>query len=188
MNEEQLNNQENYRTEYKEVATNHRFYASLRFIVAAFTTTIQSALFTLYNQAQQQVPPRGHAIITPLVGLLTMFAIFIIERRNISLFRAMMQRGRELEFSLGLTDGQFSRLSQPELVRPTGWKRFLTHTWGINLVYGIIFTLWSVLLVFHVKNLFEERSYLCQSTTSKRVESRSLKMINRSWIHSQISL
>ncbi len=152
MNEEQLNNQENYRTEYKEVATNHRFYVSLRFIVAAFTTTIQSAFFTLYNQAQQQVPPKSHAVIIPFVGLLTMAAIFIIEWRNISLFRAMMQRGKELEFNLGLINGQFSRLSQPELVHPTGWKRFLTHTWGINFIYGMIFALWSVLLIFHFKN------------------------------------
>lgn len=148
MNEEQLNNQENYRTEYKEVATNHRFYGSLRFIVAAFTTTIQSAFFTLYNQGQQQVPPRGHIIIIPLVGLVTMIAIFIIEWRNISLFRAMMRRGKELEFNLGLPDGQFSRLGEPELVKPKGWKRFLTHTWGIRLIYGMIFTLWIVLWFF----------------------------------------
>ena len=148
MNEEQLNNQENYRTEYKEVATNHRFYASLRFIVAAFTTTIQSALFTLYNQAQQQVPLQGHIIVIPLIGLIMMFAIFAIEQRNISLFRAMLQRGKELEFYLGLNNGQFSRLSQPELVHPTGWKKLLTHTLGVRLIYGMIFVLWIMLLIF----------------------------------------
>ncbi len=153
MNAEQ-DNQGNYRTEYKEVATNHRFYASLRFIVAAFTTTIQSALFTLYNQAKQQLPLQGHTTMIPFIGIIVMVAISIIEQRNISLFRAMMQRGKELEFYLGLTNGQFNRLSQPELIQPTGWKRFLTHTWGINLIYGMIFALWSLLLAFHIKNLF----------------------------------
>ncbi|MBI3337185.1 MAG: hypothetical protein HY005_00995 [Candidatus Staskawiczbacteria bacterium] len=77
-----------------------------------------------------------------------MFAIFVIEQRNINLFRAMMRRGKELEFKIGLIGGQFSRLGEPELVKPTGWRRFLTHTWGIRLIYGVIFTLWMALWVF----------------------------------------
>ncbi len=152
MNEGQLDNQENYRTEYKEVATNHRFYASLRFIVAAFTATIQSALFTLYNQTLQQSPPRGHAIIIPIIGIIIMIAIFAIESRNISLFRAMMRRGKELEFNLGLIDGQFIRLGEPELVKPKGWKKFLTHTWGIGSIYCMIFALWILLLTLSFTN------------------------------------
>ena len=82
--------QENYRTEYKEVAANHRFFVSLRFIVAAFTTTLQSALFTFYNQSLQQ-PTRATAIL--FVGISTVIAVVVIEQRNIALFRAMIRRG-----------------------------------------------------------------------------------------------
>jgi len=38
-----------YRKEYDIVATSWRFFISLRFIVVAFTITLQSALFTLYS-------------------------------------------------------------------------------------------------------------------------------------------
>lgn len=152
MNEEQknldLNRQENYRAEYKEVAVTHRFFVSLRFIVAGFTMTIQSALLTLYSQALKDDTPRIYATLIPTVGIVIMFAIFIVERRNITLFRAMAQRGKELEFNLGLTDGHFSRLSEPELVRPKGLKRLITHTWGIGIVYSVLLLLLLAFLVF----------------------------------------
>ena len=143
-------NQENYRTEYKEVATNHRFYAGLRFIVIAFTATLQSALVALYSQIMQRVlvseetgqsiPPQFYII--PIIGMVSMFATFVIERRNISLFRAMIRRGKELEFHLGLTSGQFGRLAEPELVRPKGVRKFFTHTWSIGLLYTAILVMW----------------------------------------------
>lgn len=155
MNEEQnldLNRQENYRTEYKEVAMHHRLFVSLRFIVAAFTITIQSALFTLYIQSIQDVRLRIYATLIPFVGFVIVVAILIIERRNISLFRAMAQRGKELEFNFGLTDGLFTRLSEPELVRPKGWRRLVTHTWGIGVVYGVLMLLW---LLFSALSYFQ---------------------------------
>ena len=139
--------QENYRTEYKEVAANHRFFTSLRFIVAAFTATLQSALFTFYNQAIQQTSQQSRTTTILFVGISIVVAVVVIEQRNIALFRAMIRRGKELEFNLGLTDGQFSRLSEPELVRPKGWKRILTHTLGLRYVYAVILALWITLLV-----------------------------------------
>ncbi|MBI4415205.1 MAG: hypothetical protein HY566_03110 [Candidatus Kerfeldbacteria bacterium] len=144
--------QENYRTEYKEVAANHRFYAGLRFIVAAFTATMQSALFTFYNQALKQPAPQARATIISVVGLLTITAVMVIEQRNVSLFRAMIRRGKELEFNLGIADGLFSRLSEPRLVRPKGLRRIITHTWGIGFTYGVIYIIWLALVAFSLIN------------------------------------
>ncbi|OGZ79089.1 MAG: hypothetical protein A2528_00640 [Candidatus Staskawiczbacteria bacterium RIFOXYD2_FULL_37_9] len=145
MAEVQLDNQENYRTEYREVATTYRFQISLRFIINAFTATIQSALLSLYGQALQKPPIPVHTILIPVLGIIMMFAVFAIEQRTISVFRAMIRRGKDLEFNLGLIGGQFSWLGAPEIIRPKGLRRFITHTWGIRLIYGVISTMWIVL-------------------------------------------
>ena len=75
MSEGQLDNQENYRTEYKEVAATYRFQISLRFIINAFTVTSQSALLNIYGQALQQTPTPGYTIMISLVGIIMMFAV-----------------------------------------------------------------------------------------------------------------
>lgn len=64
----------------------------------------------------------------------------------------MIHRGKVLEFNLGLIGGQFGWLGDPEVVRPKGWKRFITHTWGIRLIYGVIFTMWVVILILRFTN------------------------------------
>ena len=147
MSERQLANQENYRTEYKEVAATYRFQISLRFIVNAFTSSIHSSLFNLYSRALQQTPPLGYTIMIPFVGIIMMLAVFAIEQRTISVFRAMIWRGKELEFNLGLIGGQFGWLGAPEVIRPKGWRRFVTHTWGIRLIYSVISIMWITLLI-----------------------------------------
>ncbi len=149
MSQGQPDNQENYRTEYKEVATTYRFQISLRFIVAGFTATIQSALLNTYIQILQKSPLPVHIIMIPFVGIIMMFGIFAIEQRTISVFRAMIRRGKILEFNLGLIGGQFGWLGSPEVISPRGWKRFTTHTCGTRLIYGVIFAMWIMLLVLH---------------------------------------
>lgn len=150
--EKELLNQENYRTEYKEVAATYRLHVSLRFIVAAFAATLQSALLNTYKQsAEQKSSSQNYDLVIPIIGIVTIFAIFIIEWRTISVFRALMRRGKELELNLGLLNGHFSWLSAREVVQPRRWKRFLTHTWGISLVYGIISVLWIILFIFRIK-------------------------------------
>lgn len=138
---------ENYRAEYDVVASGWRFFVSLRFIVTAFAITLQSGLFTLYNQLQQAAEEQRllqNAII-PLVGLFSIIAVSLIEVRNIELFRLTIQRGSELEFHLGLADGYFHRLAEPVRVKPEGLNRLFTHTWGITLIYSGIYALWLTL-------------------------------------------
>ncbi len=142
--------QENWRTEYRTVTLGWRFFASLRFIVAAFAVTLQSALITLYNQTAK-VGGGGdrwlgmNAITIAVMGLYTILAILFIEWRTVSLLREVMRRGVELEFHLGATEGFFHRLSDPKLVRPKGIRRAITHTGGLTLVYMSIFLLWFYL-------------------------------------------
>ena len=132
-----------YQKECDVVATSWRFFIGLRFIVAGFAVTIQSALLTLYIRVLEKtaVLVTLHPTAIPAIGIFIAVAIFIIEERNISLFRLMIQRGTELEFRLGVTDGHFSRLSSIWIVHPPGIKRIVTHTFGLRIIYLVTLTL-----------------------------------------------
>lgn len=150
MAKDDLGNEENYRMEYKEVAATYRFQISLRFIINGFTATLQSALLNTYIQILQKPPFSDYAIMIPYIGFIVMVAVFLIEQRTISVFQTMILRGKELEFNLGLVNGHFGWLGAPDVIRPKGLKIFVTHTWGIRLIYGIIFVMWiAILLLFY---------------------------------------
>lgn len=136
-------NQEHYRDEYKLVFEGYKFFVSIRFITAAFAMSIQSALLTTYNQAVKENRLNGIAIF--IMALFFLGAILIIEWRTTFLFRSLLRRGNELEFQLGLPNGFFHRIA--ELSAQEGLRSFITHTWGINLVYFGIFVLWVILFV-----------------------------------------
>lgn len=138
--------QENYRTEYKELGSNYRLYSSWTFIVAGFTMVIQSAFFNFYGQALQHPNPPIHSNIIAVVGFFTLLASVIIEQRTIQLFATMIKRGKELEFNLGLTGGQYSKLIELR-IPAKGFYRFITHTWGFRLIYGTIGILWIFLFI-----------------------------------------
>lgn len=135
--------QENFRDEYKLVFDGYKFFVGIRFIVIAFAMSIQSALLTIYNQVVKENRFNGYAIFS--VAMLFLLALAIIEWRTTFLFRTLLKRGNELEFQLGLSNSFFHRIA--ELSQQKGFYRFITHTWGINLVYIGIFVLWVVLLV-----------------------------------------
>ena len=90
---------------------------------------------------------RGSEFV-PFIGLASVTAIAIIERRSITLFRLTLRRGLELEFHLCLPNGYFHRLIEPELVKPSGLQRFITHTFGIALLYFGIYVLWAILALY----------------------------------------
>lgn len=153
--------------EYREVATNHRFYVGLRFVIAAFAGTLQSALLKLYSDALEVVRNTEHAIVVEIfgfpiilgghplamtvVGIVSMLAIFFMERRNINRIDITMVRGKELEFRLGLPGGQYSRL------RESPGLALATYTWSISIIYSIIFGLWFFLFVLNSIDLYERR-------------------------------
>jgi len=134
---------ENYRDEYKLVFEGYKFFVSIRFITVAFAMSIQSALLTIYNQAVKENRLNGYAIFS--VAMLFLTALVVIEWRTTSLFRNLLRRGAELEFQLGLPHGFFHRIAKLSAMK--GFRSFVTHTWGINLVYVGVFVLWIMLLV-----------------------------------------
>lgn len=154
MNDEQktldLNRQENYRTEYKEISSNHRLFVNLRFITAAFTAAIQSALLTFYGRALEETKPTGYLIMMiPVVGFFSTLAVSLIEQRNIQLFRSTAERGRDLEFPhMGIIGGQFARFQ--EMHKQKGLKKLVSHTWGIGFVYLLFLTMWIFLYVLNL--------------------------------------
>ena len=77
--------------------------------------------------------------------MLSLTALVIIEWRTISLFRSLLKRGNELEVHFGEPHGFFHRIAELSAVK--GFRSFITHTWGINLVYVGVFILWIMLLV-----------------------------------------
>lgn len=135
--------QESFREEYRVMFEGYKFFVSIRFITAAFAISIQSALLTIFNQAVKESRLGGVAIF--VVAMLFLVASLTIELRTISLFRSLLQRGTELEFQLGNPHGFFHRIS--ELSEQKGYRSFITHTWGIRLVYIGVFVLWVILLV-----------------------------------------
>ena len=144
-----------YKKEYGIVATSWRFFISLRFIVIAFTVTLQSALFTLYSMFPQEQARgifRFYYVLIPLLGILTVLATSIIERRNIRHFQLLVRRGIELEFCLGIRDGHFWRIYELQSTIPKGIERFYTHTWGIRIIYFAMYIIWIFLFLTAIVN------------------------------------
>ena len=134
--------QEHLRDEYKLVFDGYKFFVSLRFIVAAFAMSIQSALLTIYNQMVKENRFHGFAVFA--VAIIFLVALTIIERRTIKLFSGLLKRGTELEFQLGNAQGFFHRIAE---ISPKKFQFVATHTKGITLVYVGMFVLWIMLLV-----------------------------------------
>ena len=134
--------QQSFRDEYKLVFDGYKFFVSLRFIVAAFAMSIQSALLTLYNQIIKENLVNGYIVFG--LAMLFLMALIVIERRTIRLFTNLLKRGTELEFQLGIPNGFFHRIAE---ISPKKFRFVATHTKGITLVYLGMFTLWITLLV-----------------------------------------
>jgi len=156
-------NQENLRWEYRELAFNHRFYVGLRFVIAAFAATFQSALLKFYSDAllATNVPDvlflgywftlGSHPISIAAVGLITTVAIFAMERRNINRIGIVIKRGKEVEFELFLAGGQFSRLESKGF-------NFFTYTWSLSIIYLAVVAMWIWLLFFNLVAFYERTS------------------------------
>ena len=128
---------------------------SLRFIVIAFTVTLQSALFTLYSMFPQEQARgifRFYYVLIPLLGILTVLATSIIERRNIKHFQLLVKRGIELEFYFGIKDGHFRRIYELQSTVQQGIERFQTHTWGIRIIYFALYVIWTFLFLTAIVN------------------------------------
>lgn len=111
---------ESYRREYETLAASWRFLISLRFLLAGFSATLQSGLFTLFynvfkekSQNLRITPPLSGDIenigmcIISLAGFLIILGVMLIEFRTMQVFRDLIKRGVHLEYLLGMGYGHF---------------------------------------------------------------------------------
>jgi len=124
------------RTEYIEVGQNWRFLVNVRFKMLGFFLTLITGLgiaFTLTDA--------DFRFFITIAGLVSSISIWIMEKRNRTLYRIMMDRGVKLEARLGITDGQY-RLLQ-ESWNKDKWKEFiLTQSNVIDLLCSYIILFW----------------------------------------------
>lgn len=136
-------NQESFRDEYKLVFEGYKFFVSIRFITAAFAMSIQSALLNFFNQTIKE--SRFNGLVLFWAAMVFVIAMLLVEWRTRILFRIFLKRGMELESQLGIPDGFFHRIIEFSTVK--GFRSFITHTWGINILYFGMLLLWTMLLV-----------------------------------------
>jgi hypothetical protein len=142
--------QENCRTEYSVVADGWKFFAGLRFIVAAFAVALQSALFAFYAQVMKNGSGKEQlAFAIAAVGLCITLSILLIEKRTVKFLLETMRRGTELEFGFGATNGFFHRLME-EFFYPKGVRKITRRIDGLAVIYVILFLLWLYLAVVNL--------------------------------------
>ncbi len=150
--------QENYRTEYKEVSSVYRFYMSLRFIIAAFMGTMESAIFTLYYQSLKDDAIKQGAVFLPTLGMIVATVVLFTDWRTRVLIESIIERGREIEFQLGI-QGYFGRLiiipldiDISSVVRLPERIKIYTERipYGIPLIYLTVYMVWSLIVVTEI--------------------------------------
>src|SRR3989344_97725 len=84
-NQNEQTRQENCRLEYGAVTEGWKFFATLRFVVAAFAITLQSVLITLYIQAIKEPADKENLEVTIAGAVMyAIIAISFIERRTVT--------------------------------------------------------------------------------------------------------
>lgn len=136
--------------EYSGVMTSSRYFTGIRFAVLAFSVTLISFLVGTYQYvltadaeklgALREVTLRG----IPLIGMFTTFVLTCIDRRTMRLhYHCCSLRGRAIEEELGVADGYFRKLRTAPAP-----LRYATHTATISFFYGLMYVVWTYLLVF----------------------------------------
>ena len=157
------------RDEYKAAVDTYRFFVNLRFVTVAFAMTLQAGLFALYERTNEK--PLQLAISS--LAIVLIIAIAIIERRTTSLFHDVRSRGRDLERQLGILNGMLGRLI--ELGKNSWWRKYTTHTTGVGIVYGAIFTLWLFVLGLTLYSTFPEMFQVQQEVPQQEKEKNHVR-------------
>ena len=141
-------NTDNLRTEYIEVGANWRFLVDVRFKMLGFFLTLITGLGIAFTFSEDDAV-RG---VIYIAGLVSSFSIWIMELRNRTLYRTILERGVELELLLKIIDGQYQRLQQ-------SWKKdtkkgfIFTQSNVIDTLCITIIILWLyVIFIPMVKN------------------------------------
>lgn len=140
--------------QYQECWNYSRFYIGVRFTLVASFVTLFIVLIGGYHYVwtAQKAFGRGWPYLLTaiaLFGVTMSCAAWMIERRNIYLYREADRLETELETKMGIVGG----LSQT-LTRYAARERILgvpiTHTIAITIVYDTVLVIWTTLLIYSI--------------------------------------
>ena len=143
---DQHSNEDLMRLEYQEAATQARFIIGIRFTYFAGFATVFGALMAAYYKvwvSNELRSPHKHMLLIGLsvFGLISLISAWIIERRNIELYRTCDDRAAKLEGAMGIKDGIRTILAQ----QGRRQYRLFTHRWAIGIFYGTVGIVWVAL-------------------------------------------
>lgn len=132
------------KTEYTEAGDNWRFLVGLRFRLLTIFVTLVSVLFSGYFFVilNSNYPIIRYLII--VIGIIITISIWILEIRNRDLYRACINRGRDIEGHFGINDGQCSKIMN---CYSRKFNLLVTHSRGLDIIYVLILSGWVVLLI-----------------------------------------
>jgi len=142
---------------YKEVQSNYRHLADIRFKLLGFVPAVSviawaTLLKNLLSSELSDYSQNVFGAIISLLGLGIVYGIRTYDKRNDDLYNDLISRGRKIEKELGIHTGIF-------LGRKTGYRKdflglTINHSNGLNLIYGAVFLGWCCLLSWFIYNVF----------------------------------
>lgn len=131
--------------EYNVVAGHWRQLLSIRFAVLTLAITFETALFASYWYVASNFAAIGLAghigvIVLPFFGVVSTYAIMIVEVRTKLVRHRCLVRGMAIELAFGNPEGVFHRLESAPA--PLG---FATQTRTIGVIYGLVYLAWIAL-------------------------------------------
>jgi hypothetical protein len=79
---------------YEHTMELHKFFVSFRFKVVAYLATVNAVLFYFIFHDQ---PKLGIAILVSIIGVLSVLALYLLDRRTRELFQICIDSGSEIE-------------------------------------------------------------------------------------------
>jgi len=101
---------DNLHKEYEVCFSNWRFFVGLRFTVLAFFLTLNSGLLYAFLNMTGEKKQQPYMILPPLVGIVAVYAGFIIDNRIRQLYFACIRRAKQIEDKLRYADNEAKRI------------------------------------------------------------------------------
>ena len=134
--------------EYRATESAGRFLLGLRYAVFAGVMAILGSLFAAYNGAFGLSTAHHHLFAQfgpATIGVLALILILAgvrLEQRLRQMYEECLKRAAEIERSLGVADGIFTRLEHMPR------ERFISSTGAVRMFAGAIALAWLALIIF----------------------------------------
>jgi hypothetical protein len=141
---------------YNAIVGYHNNLVSMRFTIAGLYLAASGLLAgSMFNSDWS-----GTTLVLPILGLALTLIAWLLEVRTYCLLENLGQRGISMEskLSLGDTGGFFDLMNEQPLPPKIPFSRkpfknqtvirFISHSWGLNLLYVSISTFWLLMLLY----------------------------------------